>query len=237
MYALCLQGELKQKTLTLQNIARAGQMNMCPSRQWGASIPPIFSMGGFSSGPLVDLLQLDLPKHPNHVWKAHRLGMIRLSAAVELWSCRHALGLQSTGAPPAAGRRFSSGAPRRVSANVQVPHSAGRGSKYMRSNSTAWSHHTTQSMRALFVTGGQLNSWDTRQCQLPKAVITMICYFGTYLLATVVYSCRSWLTKALPVPRGQIWELESWLECYYHRFTCIDKYTTHSFSHPAIDKH
>ena len=170
MYALCLQGELKQKTLTLQNIAQAGQMNMCPSRQWGASIPPIFSMGGFSSGPLVDLLQLDLPKHPNHVWKAHRLGMIRLSAAVELWSCRHALGLQSTGAPPAAGRRFSSGAPRRVSANVHVPPPAGRGSKcmHMRSNSTAWSHHTTQSMRAIFVTGGQLNSWDTRQCQLPN---------------------------------------------------------------------
>ena len=148
MYALCLQGELKQKTLTLQNIAQAGQMNMCPSRQWGASIPPIFSMGGFSSGPLVDLLQLDLPKHPNHVWKAHRLGMIRLSAAVKLWSCRHALGLQSTSAPPAAGRRLPSGAPRRVSANVHVPPPAGRGSKYMhmRSNSTAWSHHTTQSM-------------------------------------------------------------------------------------------
>ena len=34
-------------------------------------------MGGFSSGPLVDLLQPDLPKHPNHVWKAHCLGVIR----------------------------------------------------------------------------------------------------------------------------------------------------------------
>ena len=117
-------------------------------------------MGGFSSGPLVDLLQPDLPKHPNHVWKAHCLGVIRLSAAVKLWSCRHALGLQSTSAPPAAGRRLPSGAPRRVSANVHVPPPAGRGSKYMqmRSISTAWSHHTTQSMRAIFVTGGQLNS-------------------------------------------------------------------------------
>ena len=125
MYALCLQGELKKKTWMLHNTSQAGQMNMCPSRQWGASIPPIFSMGGFSP---VDLLQLDLPKHPNHVWKVHRLGMIRLSAAVKLWSCRHALGLQSTGAPPAAGRRLVSGAPRRVSANVHIPPPAGRGS-------------------------------------------------------------------------------------------------------------
>ena len=119
MYAPCLQGELKQKTLMLHKNSQAGQMNMCPSRQWGASIPPIFSMGGFSSGPLVDLLQLDLPKHPNHVWKAHRLGMIHLSAAVKLWSCRHALGLQSTGAPPAAGLHLFPVVPVPIPVNVE----------------------------------------------------------------------------------------------------------------------
>ena len=70
----------------------------------------------------------------------------------------------------------------------------------------------------------------------------MICYFLTYLLATVVYSCRIWLTKALPATRGQIWELKTWLYCILigipdgadidlvwlqknRRFTCIGKYT------------